>query len=111
MAITYKFKINQMDADVSFEGESDVINTVHWVYSGTEGEYTSSKFGAESFTYKSGDSFVPYEDSEAFEKVVVGWLESSLDIDSMKANISEDIKIQKDPVTKDLKFTWELDNI
>lgn len=107
MAITYKFKINQMNAHVSSEGKSDVIHTVHWVYSGTEGEYTSSDIGANSFTYESGDSFVDYEDSEAFENIVAGWLESALDVDSMKANISADIQRQKEPVSRDLNFTWQ----
>lgn len=107
MAIAYEFKINQMDAHASSEGKSDVIHTVHWVYSGTEGEYTSSDIGAHDFTYKSGDSFVTYEDSEAFENIVVGWLESALDVDSMKANISADIQRQKEPVSKGLRFTWK----
>ena len=111
MAITYKWTINQMNAHIQAEGEDNVIFTVHWSYSGTEesgGEtYYASSIGAQSFTYVAGEPFVPYADTEAFEAVVIGWLEGSLDVPAMQASIAATIAIEIAPVNEDLYFTWQ----
>jgi len=111
MATTYKWLINQMDAHIKTEGEDNVIYTVHWTYSGSDtvgGKvYSSSQIGAQSFSYEAGNAFVPYENTEAFEKVVIGWLEGSLDIPSIKASIEANIQTQITPVNENLYFTWQ----
>ena len=110
MAITYKWSINQMNAHIEAEGEQNVIFTVHWTYSGSEEvngkNYYASSIGAQSFTYVAGEPFVPYADTEAFEAIVIGWLEGALDIDSMKAGLAARIQKQITPVNENLYFTW-----
>ena len=110
MAITYKWNIPQMNAHIEAEGEQNVIYTVHWRYSGSEESggktYSDTVIGTQSFTYKAGEPFVPYEDSEAFENVVIGWLEDALDVASMAKSIEDNIKLQITPVNEDLYFTW-----
>ena len=112
MAITYKWSINQMNAHIEAEGEQNVIFTVHWTYSGSEEsegqEYQASQIGAQSFTYVKGEPFTPYEDSEDFENVVIGWLEGALDVPSMAASIEAQIQKQITPVNEDLYFTWNM---
>ena len=111
MAITYKWTINQMNAHIQAEGEDNVIFTVHWNYSLTEESggqiYYANSIGAQSFTYVAGEPFTPYEDTEAFENVVIGWLEDALDVPSMAANIEALIQKQITPVNEDLYFTWQ----
>jgi len=111
MAITYKWDIPQMNAHIEAEGEQNVIYTVHWRYSGSEEvsgvEYSDTIIGAQGFTYKAGEPFVPYEDSEAFENVVIGWLENALDVPVMAKQIEDNIKLQITPVNEDLYFTWQ----
>tara|TARA_R100000329_G_scaffold87840_1_gene73897 strand:- start:1644 stop:2024 length:381 start_codon:yes stop_codon:yes gene_type:complete len=111
MAITYKWDIPQMNAHIQAEGEQNVIYTVHWRYSGSEEvsgvEYSDTIIGAEGFTYKAGEPFVPYEDSEAFENVVIGWLEDVLNVAQMAKQIEDNIKLQINPVNEDLYFTWQ----
>jgi len=111
MAITYKWTINQMNAHIQAEGEDNVIYTVHWTYSGSEESggktYSNSMIGAQSFTYVKGDPFVPYADTEAFENVVIGWLEDALDVSQMAKSIEDNIKLQITPVNEDLYFTWQ----
>ncbi len=111
MAIDYKWTINQMNAHIESEGEQNVIFTVHWTYSGSEevsGQtYQASSIGAQSFTYVKGEPFIPYADTEAFEQVVIGWLEGVLDMDSIRASIAADIQKQITPVNEDLYFTWQ----
>jgi hypothetical protein len=112
MAITYKWNINQMNAHIQAEGEDNVIFTVHWTYSGSEEvsgqQYQASQIGAQSFTYVAGEPFVPYADTEAFENVVIGWLEGVLDVPAMAASIEAQIAKQITPVNEDLYFTWDM---
>jgi len=111
MAITYKWTINQMNAHIEADGEQNVIFTVHWTYSGSEEsggqEYLASQIGVQSFTYVAGEPFVPYEDTEAFENVVIGWLEGALDVPSMQASLEANINLQITPINEDLYFTWQ----
>ena len=113
MAVNYKWNINEMDAFIKSEGKDNVIYIVHWTYSGSEvsegKEYKSSLIGAQSFEYKPGESFVPYENTEAFENVVIGWLESALDVVELKSQIETEIQQQKTPVEEVLFFTWQND--
>ena len=80
MAINYKWTIVQMNAHIQADGQDNVIYTVHWNYS---------------------------ENTEAFEAVVIGWLENALDMDAIKAGIDADIQSQVTPVNEDLYFTWQ----
>ena len=101
-----------MNAHIQSEGEDNVIFTVHWTYTGSEevsGQtYEASQIGAQSFTYTAGEPFIPYEDTEAFENVVIGWLEDALDVPSMAASIEAQIQKQITPVNEDLYFTWNM---
>ena len=120
MAITYKWDIPQMNAHIQAEGEDNVIYTVHWRYTGSEfvpdgagnepptgKTYSSSQIGTQGYTYVKGDPFVPYEDTEAFEAVVIGWLEGSLDVAQLQVSIAETIAAEIAPVNEDLYFTWQ----
>ena len=110
MAITYKWDIPQMNAHIEAEGEDNVIYTVHYRYTGSEESggktYSSTNIGTQSYTNVAGDPFVPYADTEAFEAVVIGWLEGSLDVPAMQANIAAVIAKEITPVNEDLYFTW-----
>ena len=110
MAIIYKWDIPQMNAHIESDGQDNVIYTVHYRYSGSEesgGEtYSSTNIGTQSYTYVAGEPFVPYENTEAFEAIVIGWLEGSLDVPAMQASIAASIQSQITPVNEDLYFTW-----
>lgn len=112
MAITYKWDIPQMNAHIESEGEDNVIYTVHYRYTGSEesgGEtYSSTTIGTENYTYVAGEPFVPYADTEAFEDVVIGWLEDSLDVPAMQASIAAAIALEITPVNEYLYFTWDI---
>jgi len=110
MAITYKWGINQMNAHIEQFNEDNVIFTVHWTYLGSEESggriYQASQIGAQSFTYVAGEPFVPYADTEAFEAIVIGWLEGVLDTAAMAASIAAQIQKEITPINEDLYFTW-----
>ena len=110
--ITYNWTINQMNAHIQSEGEDNVIYTVHYDYTGSKESggitYSSNSIGIQSYTYVAGEPFTPYEDTEAFENVVIGWLEGSLDVPGMQASIAASIEAQIAPVNEDLYFTWQI---
>jgi len=110
MAIIYKWDIPAMNSHIQSEGQDNVIYTVHYRYTGSEESggktYSSTNIGTQSYTYVAGEPFTPYEDTEAFENVVIGWLEGSLDVPAMQANIAASIESQITPVNEDLYFTW-----
>ena len=109
--ITYKWDIPTMNAHIQADGQDNVIYTVHYIYTGSEESggvtYSSTNIGTQSYTYVTGEPFTPYEDTEAFEAVVIGWLEGSLDVTSMQASIAANIQSQITPVNEDLYFTWQ----
>ena len=111
MAITYKWDIPAMNAHIQADGEDNVIYTVHYRYTGSEesegATYSSTNIGAQSYTYVAGEPFTPYENTEAFEAIVIGWLEGSLDVPAMQASIAANIESQIAPVNEDLYFTWQ----
>jgi len=106
MAITYKWDIPQMNAHIQAEGEDNVIYTVHWRYTGSEESggiaYSDTVIGTQNYKYVAGEPFVPYEDTEAFDAVVIGWLEGSLDIPAIQAGIAAKIQSQITPVNENL---------
>mgnify|MGYP003113117259 CR=1 FL=1 len=110
MAITYKWSIPQMNANIQAEGENNVIFRVQYVYTGYEESgavtYTANVSSFQDFTYVEGEPFVPYENTEAFENVVIGWLEDATDVANMQSIISEQLEAEVNPVDEDLYFTW-----
>ncbi len=111
MAIIYKWDIPAMNAHIQAEGEDNVIYTVHWRYTGSEESggktYSSTQIGSQGYTYAAGDPFIPYADTEAFENIVIGWLEGSLDVPAMQASIASSIQTKITPVNENLYFTWQ----
>ena len=112
MAITYRWDIPQMNAHIQADGKNNVIYKVHFIYTGSEEHegtmYCETHVGTQSYAYVAGESFTPYEDTEAFEAVVIGWLEESLDVPAIQASIAASIESQVTPVNEDLYFTWQL---
>jgi len=100
-----------MNAHIKAEDKENVIYQVHWTYTGSEVSggklYYGTQIGVQSFTYIPGSYFVPYEDSEIFERTVIGWLEDSLDVSALNKSIEDNIKLQITPVNEDLYFTWD----
>ena len=92
MANTYKWTINALDAKVAVEdGNENVVYTVHWGLSATDetGNHTVNSIGTHGVEYDA-DNFTAYADLT--EEQVIGWLESGLDVESMKANLDAQVE-------------------
>ena len=55
--------------------------------------------------YNPENPFISYDDLT--KEDVVGWLESGLDVDSMKENLDKQIELKKNPVDETLRPDWD----
>lgn len=102
MANTYNWKINALDAKVSVDDVQNVVYTVHWslIATSENGEHTVRSIGTHGVEYDA-DNFVPYENLT--EEIVIGWLETGLDVESMKAGL--DAQIEKLATPTEITYT------
>jgi hypothetical protein len=78
---TYQWTIQALDCVPQEDGKTDVVVTAHWNVSATDGAYTSSAYGTQSFTYDSAKSFTPF--SSLTQDQVIGWVQESMGIDAV----------------------------
>lgn len=107
MANTYSWRINALDAKIHENDLDNVIYTVHWTFIGqddSEEPISASSIGTLSVQYNPEDPFIQYDD--LVKSDVVGWLEAGLDVDSMKENLDEQIKLKIHPVNETLRPDW-----
>ena len=107
MSITYTWSFPTLTAYPQDAGQTDVVYTVHWVLTGTDGTYTGSVYGTVGVTYEAGSPFTPYADLT--EAQVQGWTEAALgaeQVASLEANIAAQIQQQITPTSVDLPPPW-----
>lgn len=95
---TFNWTISATERAVSLDGLSDVIQTVHWRYRGTdENGITAETYGATSVGSPNPQDFTPYDGITASD--VEGWLEVLLDVPVMQANLEAQIALIINPTT------------
>ena len=83
---------------VSKDGLSDVIQTVHWRYRGTDENGVSAEiYGVTTIGDPNPEDFTPFDKVTASD--VQGWLENLLDVPSMQANLQSQIDLIITPTT------------
>ena len=108
MANTYNWKINALDAKIHENDLDNVIYTIHWSFIGqddSEEPVMASLIGTLGVQYNPENPFISYDDLT--KEDVVGWLESGLDVDSMKENLDKQIELKKNPVDETLRPNWD----
>ena len=76
MATTYTWGVVQMDAYPEYEGETDVVFSVHWTLTGEEAGFTGYVYGSVGVSLTPGAPFTPYADLT--EAQVIGWVQDAL---------------------------------
>ena len=111
MAITNTWGVVQMDAYPEYEGEMDVVFTVHWNLTGTETvsgtTYTGYVYGSVGVSLDEGATFTPYADLTLAQ--VVGWVQDALgeeQVASYEANVAQQIADQIDPPVVTPPLPW-----
>lgn len=107
MAITYNWFVAQMEAYPEYEGNTDVVFTVHWCMDGTDGEYTAGVYGSVDLTLDPGAPFTPYVDLT--EAQVIGWVQSALgeeQVAAYEANVAQQIEDEINPPVVTPPLPW-----
>ena len=107
MAITNTWSVSQLDAYPEYEGNADVVFTVHWTLNGTEGEHTAGVYGSAGLTLDPEASYVPYADLT--EAQVIGWVKDALGEEAVtgyEANVAQQIADQLTPPVVTPQLPW-----
>ncbi len=107
MTITNTWAVVQMDAYPEYEGEADVVFTVHWTLIGTDETYVGSVYGSVGVSLDEGATFTPYEDLT--EAQVIGWVQDALGAEQVaayEANVAQQIADQIDPPVVTPPLPW-----
>ena len=107
MAITNTWAIVQMDAYPEFDGNTDVVFTVHWTLNGTDGEHTGSVYGSSAVLLNEGGTFTPF--ANLTEAQVIGWVHEALGEESVagfEASVAEQIANQINPPVVSPALPW-----
>jgi len=71
----FNWTVSAMDYTVSQDGHTNVVNTVHWRVSKTDGDNSGSSYGTVGLEAPSG-TFVEWDDIT--EEIAVGWAKAAL---------------------------------
>ena len=107
MAITNTWGVVQMDCYPEYDGETDVVFTVHWTLNGTDGTYNGSVYGTVGLTLDPDAPFTPFADLT--EAQVVGWVKDALgeeQVAAYEANIDKQIADQINPPVVNPPLPW-----
>ena len=107
MTITNTWKVVQMDAYPEFDGETDVVFTVHWTLTGTDGTYAGSVYGSTPVSLVVSDGFTAFADLT--EAQVLVWVKDSLGVAqvlSYENNVAQQIADQISPPVIKPPLPW-----
>lgn len=109
MAITNTWAIVQMDAYPEYEGEPDVVFTVHWTLNGTDGTYAGSVYGSIGVSVSTSGAFTPYADLTKAQ--VISWVQDALGDEAVaayEANVAQQIADQINPPVVISPLPWSV---
>ena len=101
--ISYSWVINALDAKIKEDDQDNVIYNVHWGYYANKGDNSVSMIGTMAVEYDK-DNFIDYDNLKKSD--VIEWLESKLDVDSMKTNLTDQISKLENPTDVVLRPSW-----
>jgi len=103
--ITYTWTVSKLDCYPQYDNQTDVVFTVHWTCSGTDGTHTGSVYSTCGVTYKADTPYTPYD--QLTQNQVLGWIWSSgVDKDSAEAAVQTQIDNQISPPVVSPALPW-----
>ena len=107
MAITNTWAVQQMDCYPEEDGETDVVFTVHWTLTATDGTYQGYVYGSQGVSIDPDVPFTPYADLT--EAQVIGWVQDAMgpeQVASLEANVAQQIANQINPPVVTPPLPW-----
>jgi hypothetical protein len=104
MTTQYTWTVTAMDCYPQEDGNTDVVFTVHWTCSGTDGTYNASIYSTCSVPSPTG-SFTPY--SSLTQEQVLGWCYANgVDKTATEAAVETQLQAQINPPVVVLPLPW-----
>jgi len=103
--MAHTWTVSAMDYTVSQDGHTNVVNTVHWRCSKTDGDHSGSSYGTAGLEAP-GESFVEWDDIT--EATAVGWAKAALgdeQVTAIEAAIDAQIAEKATP-TRGTGVSW-----
>ena len=107
MANTYTWKIEALDCAPSAEGQTNVVNTIHWRVNGTDGTHNATVYGTQGVAYTAGSPFTAF--NSLTEAEVIGWLQSAMGAEKvaeLEANLDAQIAALVTPAVVTPALPW-----
>lgn len=107
MTITNTWGVVQMDAYPQYDGNTDVVFTVHWTLNGTYETYAGSVYGSVGLTLDPEGTYTPYEDLT--QEQVIGWVQDALgeeQVATYEASVAQQIADQINPPVVRPALPW-----
>jgi hypothetical protein len=100
--------ISQLECKAQEGNLTDVVITIHWRRNATEVDgdktYTAEVYSTVSLANPDPAHFTPY--NELTQAQVEGWLDASLDVTAIDANLDAQIANQKNPPVVTPPLPW-----
>ena len=113
MAITYELDITNMEAVPTEDNLSNVVKIIYYTYIGKETiddkDYYGDVSGAVEINTPNSDSFISFDNLT--KNLVKQWVESKIDLSSIKEYIIKTIEVQKNPPTVVKSNPWSNEDI
>lgn len=107
MPVTNTWAVVQMEAYPEYGGETDVVFTVHWTLTGTDGTYVGSVYGSQGVSLNPDVPFTPYD--QLTEEQVIGWVQDAMGAEQVatyEANVAQQIEDQINPPVVTPPLPW-----
>jgi hypothetical protein len=102
---TFTWTISRLDCYPQYDNQTDVVFTVHWQLTGTDGTHTGSVYSTCGITYKADTPYTPYD--QLTKNQVLGWIwANGVDKDSAEAAVQTQIDNQINPPTISPPLPW-----
>jgi hypothetical protein len=102
---TFNWQVTQLDCYPQADGQMDVVFTVHWQLTGTDGTHIGSVYSTCGVTYKADTPYTPYADLT--QDIVLGWIwTNGVDKDSTEATVQAQIDNQINPPIVSPQLPW-----
>ena len=103
MANSYSWVIGNLNAKIESDGLENVIENVHWRLQATdENENVVDVYGSCGLDAPESESFISLDSLTKAD--IEGWLESILDVDSLKAGLDSQLESIANPTHVDLQI-------
>lgn len=95
MAIVYSWVFPRFEVAPSEDGLTDVVRSIIWTYTATDGDYTANVYGELVLPPPNPDNFVPY--NQITEQWAIDLVSASRDMTSLQEKLAQNIENQKNP--------------